>query len=117
MKSKFWFYVILLIAGAVSAGYGSGMYHGRMDAQQDTRNFLQEFRTSTGVDSYLEQKNQDHWSKRLQVYGYVGPDSYTRAGRKWINLMTVGLIGFSLGLVGLARLNFQPKIPVALESD
>ena len=91
------------------------MYHGRMDAQQDARKFLQEFRASTDVDNYLEQKNQGNWSKRLQVYGYVGPDSYTRAGRKWINLMAVGLIVFSIGLVGLVRLTFRRKIPVASE--
>jgi hypothetical protein len=105
MQLKLWVFVLLTIIGAVAAGYGSGMYHGRKDAQQDARVFLHEFESATDLTNYLQRQNQEDWSKRLAMYGFRGTDSYLWAGRKWVNLSLGGLFIFAIGLVGLVRLN------------
>lgn len=108
MKTKFWTLLLLIIAGAVAAGYGSGMYHGRMEAQKEAKAFLLEFNKSIDLNNYFEQKGQTNWSNRLAMYGDVGPNSHFRVRRKWTNLTLVGLLSFGIGLVGLIQLQ-SPK--------
>lgn len=107
MKPKFWVFLLLIIIGAVSAGFGSGMYSGRKEGEESARTFLRQFRTETEVDRFLDQKGQGNWSMRLELYGESGPDSYVRAGRKWVRVTTFGLCILLLGLVSLLRLIFS----------
>jgi hypothetical protein len=76
MKSRFWIFIVLVMIGAVLAGYSSGRYEGVRTTRIETHQFLREFASATELDAYLQQRGQKEWSGKLAIYGIGGPSSY-----------------------------------------
>jgi len=62
MKSRFWVFILLVMIGAVLAGYSSGRYEGVRTTRIETHQFLTEFASATELDAYLQQRGQKEWS-------------------------------------------------------
>src|ERR1041384_2806818 len=101
MKSRFWFFVVLLLTGAVLAGYASGQYEGVRKTHIETQQFLREFARSTDLETYLEQHGQKEWLGKLRVYGIGGPTSYIHSHTPSSYTIMAGIACVSVGLVRL----------------
>lgn len=104
MKSRFWIFILLLMIGAVLAGYSSGHYEGVRTTRIETQQFLREFAGATDLETYLQQHGQKEWTGRLAVYGIGGPDSYIHSYSSSSGLILAGIACVAVSLVGLMAL-------------
>lgn len=102
MKSQFWMFVVLVVIGAVLAGYASGRYEGIRTTRLETQRFLSEFSSATELDAYLQQRGQKQWGGRLTSYGIGGPSSYLHSRSSASYLILAGITCAAVGIVGLA---------------
>jgi hypothetical protein len=114
MKSSLWICVVLVMIGAVLAGYSSGRYEGVRTTRIETQQFLREFSGATELDAYLQQRGQKEWSGKLAIYGIGGPSSYIHSKRASSYSITAGIACVAVGIVGLVALSRrQYQKPVA----
>lgn len=104
MKARFWFFALLLLIGAVLAGYSSGHYEGVRSTRIETQHFLREFARTTDLEAYLQQRGQKEWSGRLAVYGIGGPSSYIHSFGFSSYSILAGIACVAVGVVGLLPL-------------
>src|SRR5436190_16051419 len=101
MKPRFWIFAVLLLIGAVLAGYSSGRYEGVRRTRIETQQFLREFASATDLQTYLQQRGQKEWISKLAVYGIGGPTSYFHSKRPSAYAILAGIVCVTVGLVGL----------------
>ena len=107
MKTRFWIFVVLLVVGAVLAGYSSGRYEGVRNTRTETRRFLTELARATDLVTYLDQRGHKEWIGRLTIYG-LEPTSDRRARTSSAYGALAGMACVAVGLVGL--LSFSAKL-------
>jgi len=112
MKTRFWIFVILLVVGAVIAGYSSGYYNGVRQTKIEAQFFLRDFTQATDLETYLQQQGYSDWVGRLRVYGIGGPASYIRSYDASVYTITAGVVCVAVGLVGLLFIS-RKKEPAA----
>jgi hypothetical protein len=101
MRSRFWIFIVLVMIGAVLAGYSSGRYEGVRTTRIETQQFLSEFASATELDAYLQQRGQKEWSGKLAIYGIGGTSSYIRAKSSASYSILAGIGCVAAGIVGL----------------
>ena len=101
MKTRFWIFAVLLLVGALLAGYASGHYEGVRRTRIETQQFLAEFAAATDLETYLQQRGQKEWSGKLATYGVGGPTSYIHAHTSSAYLILAGIALIAVGFVGL----------------
>jgi hypothetical protein len=105
MKSRFWIFIVLVMIGAVLAGYSSGRYEGVRTTRIETHQFLREFASATELDAYLQQHGQKEWSGKLAIYGIGGPSSYIHSKSSFSYSILAGIACVAVGIVGLLVLS------------
>ncbi|NOS71612.1 MAG: hypothetical protein HOP33_17010 [Verrucomicrobia bacterium] len=105
MKTQFWIFVLLLVIGAVLAGYWSGHYDGVRSTRIETQVFLRDFARSTDLEAYLQQRGQPEWANRIRVYGIGGSSSYIHSYRTSGYAVSAGIGCVGVGLIGLLFLS------------
>ena len=105
MKSRLWLFVVLLMIGAVLAGYSSGHYEGVRTTRIETQQFLREFASATDLESYLQQRGQREWSDKLAIYGIGGSSSYIHSKSSASFSIMAGIVCVGVGLAGLLALS------------
>lgn len=105
MKSSLWIFVVLVMIGAVLAGYSSGHYEGVRTTRIETQQFLREFASATELDTYLQQRGQKEWSGKLAIYGIGGPSSYIHSKSSASYSIMAGIACVAVGIVGLLALS------------
>jgi hypothetical protein len=101
MKTRFWIFVLLLISGAVLAGYGSGHHEGVRATGSETRKFLNELARATDLQTYLQQHGHHVWASKLLFYG-IRPDLHSRISAN--RAILPGIACVAAGIVGLLNL-------------
>jgi hypothetical protein len=105
MKASFWIFVLLVMIGAVLAGYSSGHYEGVRTTRLETQQLLREFAGATDLESYLQQRGQKEWGSKLAIYGIGGPSSYFHSKRSSSFSILAGIACVTIGVVGLLALS------------
>jgi hypothetical protein len=114
MKLRLWSFVVLVMIGAVVAGYCSGRYQGVRSTRIETQQFLREFASATDLDAYLQQRGQKEWSGKLAIYGIGGPSSYIHSKGASSYAILAGIASVAAGVIGLVVLSRrQHERPVA----
>jgi hypothetical protein len=104
MKLQFSIYMMLLMLGALFAGYSSGHFEGERTMISHFEYFVRDLVHSPDLDAYLQQHGQQKLAAELKEYGSESPNSYANAYRSCLYQISAGIVFFAIGLVGLMTL-------------
>jgi hypothetical protein len=104
MKPRFWISVMLILIGAGMAGYQSGRFAGEEYSSAGTQRFLKEFVRSADLETYLQQRGQQHLM--FQLTAYNGVHSSGPSTTVCVACAAVGIVG----LLPLARRKHESPV-------